>query len=266
MKSNTEPVRMFLSLTSYAKLSHVLAVLKAKTEQLDHCFVICHDKDETDSHCHIVMKLKKVRKASQIRAWFQKCLDCKDEIANTFSEYTHNCDGMVSYLTHKNQKEKHQYNESDIIVLAGSITDYVALQTEEEEARYKADTKASEHLALREAMADDIETMLDDIVNKVSHREMARRYGRDFIKNYRSYRDYALMVCVEETGELPDHLVCDPLQNLINKKCREASEYGVDRTVSALSALYSRAMQECGLTEALQNQIGKKIEKYIKGD
>lgn len=256
-----------ISLVTYAKPEQVAKILLEKSSQLQYAETAYHDKDtDKDPHSHINLWLVNPRDPQDLRKWFKACADHKDEIANTFVEPTHNAEGAHEYLTHKNQEGKYQYADEVIKVLAGKTEEYLESVTDEEEVRNRSQERARDREALREAQADDVEAQLQAIIDGTSHREMARRYGRDYIKNHKAYKEYALLMVVEETGELPDHLVCDPLQNLINKKCREATDYCTERTVSVLSALYGRAMQECGLADAIQNQVAKKIEKYLKGD
>ena len=76
------------------------------------------------------------------------------------------------YLTHKDNPEKVQYNDEDI------RSDNKTFWGEEEK--------------------EDTIQMLEDIINKVSYRDMARKYGKDFIKNFESYRYYAELMKFEE--------------------------------------------------------------------
>lgn len=265
-KKNNRPLwdkkTRFPSLMTYADEQQIRFVLNQKSDQLLFAEFIAHDKDDKAPHYHVVLELKKPRYISEIISWFKACVDSKGRLVNTMGEATKSTEDIDDYLTHKNDLTKHQYTACDIRVLIGSRDEY---RTHETEYQAVENAEAAKAFA-KEAYADDVESQLQAIIDGTSHREMARRYGRDYIKNHKAYKEYALLMVVEETGELPEHLVCDPLQNLINKKCRESTEYGTERTVSALTSLYGRAMTECGLTDAIQTQVAKKIEKYIKGE
>lgn len=252
----------FPSLITYADEKQIVKVLNEKSDQLLFAEYIDHNKDNNVAHRHIVLELKAPRYISDVIAWFKGCLDSDNKPVNTRGEVTRSTEDIDDYLTHANDDTKYQYKECDIKVSIGTRDEYRTHVTEIQAIENSKALKSFEN----EARADDVETQLQAIIDGTPHREMARRYGRDYIKNHKSYKEYALLMVVEETGELPEHLICDPLQNLINKKVREANDYGVERTSTALTHLYSRAMDECGLSDAIQTQIAKKIEKYIKGD
>lgn len=82
---------------------------------------------------------------------------------------------MYRYLSHKDDLDKYQYDDSDI------ISDDSSFWT-----------------AIRSDSQDDINQLIDDLINRKSYREMAIKYGRDFIKNYQNYFHYARMVEAQE--------------------------------------------------------------------
>lgn len=47
-------------------------------------------------------------------------------------------------------------------------------------------------------------------MKKTNRREMARKYGRDYMKNYRAYEEFARMLEYEELRELEKSLVGVP--------------------------------------------------------
>lgn len=48
--------------------------------------------------------------------------------------------------------------------------------------------------------------IIADLLAGTSLREMARKYGRDYMKHYREYVEAAIEVCKQEGREVPEHL------------------------------------------------------------
>lgn len=254
----------FHHLTTYAPTEQVKQVLTGKSEQLVFAECILHDKDVKEDgspkepHVHVLIELKSPRYLTDVCKWFKKCLDNAGRTVTTRSiEISPTTQDADDYLTHKGELTKHQYADEDVKVLVGSRDDF-------------RDSKIDKHHDAAEGdennKADEVENLLQDVVDKVPLRQMARRYGRDFIKNYNAYRNYALQIVAEETGELPDHLVNDPLNEMINRKCRESSEITVHRTVGVVVDVFRDAMLERlgeGVAESIFEIAQQKM--YKKG-
>ena len=86
---------------------------------------------------------------------------------------------MYKYLTHDQQTDKQLYDKSAV----------------------KCDD-----ISFWENVGDDeqniTDSLIDDILNGLSLRVLARRYGRDFMKNWKFYVAYANLVREQENGGL----------------------------------------------------------------
>lgn len=197
MKESSSATK-FVSLITYAKPEDVERILAEKAEQMEHAFWIPHDKDEAAPHIHVVVGLVNSRKPNEVSNWFKKCVNDEGVAQNTLAEPVISCEDIVEYLTHEDeksvQKGKHQYTQEDIRVSRGTIE---AFRKEKTEFQRHAEAKAKQ-----EAKEDECEQLLDDIIEGVSCRTMARKYGRDFMKNHKAYREYAAMVVLEESGDI----------------------------------------------------------------
>lgn len=197
MKESSSATK-FVSLITYAKAEDVERILAEKSEMLTYAFWIPHDKDEAEPHIHIVVGLVNSRKPNEVSNWFKKCVNDEGVAQNTLAEPVISCDDIVEYLTHSDeksvQKGKHQYTAEDIRVSRGTLE---AFREEKTDLQRHAEAKAK-----KEAKEDECEQLLDDIIAGTSCRTMARRYGRDFMKNHKAYREYAAMVVLEEEGDL----------------------------------------------------------------
>lgn len=252
----------FHHLTTYAPPEQVKRVLTSKSEQLVFAEYILHDKDVKEDgslkepHVHILIELKSPRYLTDVCKWFKNCLDNVGRTVTTRSiEISPTTQDADDYLTHKKEPSKHQYIDEDIIVLSGSREAFRNSKIDKHNNTAEGDENSK---------ADEVENLLQDVVDKVPLRQMARRYGRDFIKNYNAYRNYALQMVAEETGELPEHLINDPLNEMINRKCRETSEITVHRAVGVVVDVFRDAMLE-RLGEGVAESIFVSASKMMHG-
>lgn len=144
---------------------------------------IKHDKDEElsgklrDTHFHIVATFTQPKSFKWVR----------NQVVSTQNTFSEAIKGEISdvldYFTHKGIAEKYHYDENDIVY---SDRDYWKRRVnngEDEESK-------------NEAFMDDL------LASNFSAEAMGRKYGRDFIKNYRSYKDFREMVlCEREHNE-----------------------------------------------------------------
>lgn len=131
---------------------------------------ILHDKDGGEPHYHIIAVFKNARTEDGIRATIPSTQQSRIEIVKNGIE------ACYRYLTHEDNPEKYHYSKDEIISNGNG---------------YFEDNKAENETA---------EQMLDDILQGLSLRELARRYGRDFMKNWRKYTQFAYNVMLQEDG------------------------------------------------------------------
>lgn len=110
-------------------------------------------------------------------------------------------EACVDYLTHKNNPEKRQYSLDE--VTSFNIDDLIG-STELTIEKSQSGSKASQF---------EMSAFLDDLVlyyqKRVSSREMAVRYGRDFIKNCERYRAFGQMMDIEEKAKNASELLAN---------------------------------------------------------
>lgn len=189
---------------TYATEEQLARVMQEHDRMVNVCAYITHDRDKNEdgsakvTHIHANVLLDRSRELSGTESWFKGLVDEKGKPIQTVVMPCKDTIGSDDYLTHNTAEAKadgkFQYVDEDIKVLKGSRDDWRAFKTDwmrKHDARVK-----------KEADADEVEQLLQDIVDGVSSREMARRYGRDYVKNVKAYRSYAGAMLFEETGDL----------------------------------------------------------------
>lgn len=180
-------------LVSYLPHDALQNILDTKLKQIDKYAYILHDKDVYDKdvvndvgdvlhhvgdvkapHTHIYLKLFESRDSGEIQRWFTKEIDGVRQ--NCFLERVHNRIGCIAYLTHRTKQSQHKY-------------------------QYDLDLIKSFNLDGTELDGDCVDNSLDiieDILNHVPLREMVRRYGKQFIYQYKAYTEMAFNIRKEE--------------------------------------------------------------------
>lgn len=168
-----------IAIMTYAPIAQVKTILEKKRGAYTAFALIQHDKDKAPKHCHIFIKFNCERRGTDILKWFDLCCDENGEIVNTRFEQVHSEKGLLDYLTHSNTPEKHPYEEKEIIY---------------------SDENAREEL-LKECVVDNGYGALEDMLTGVKLKEIARKWGRDFIRYYTAYKLLANDIRLEESDE-----------------------------------------------------------------
>lgn len=150
------------SLVVYGNEEDVLKVCRVS----QHYAYILHDKEEKEMHWHLLCTFKVWKSLASIKSII-------DNGQNVLGEEIHDKQAAFRYLTHKDNPEKYQYDEELI----------------------KSDDKGF----WRGEEQGDVVELIDDIIEGMSFRDMAIKYGKDFVKNYRAYAHYAALVEAQET-------------------------------------------------------------------
>ena len=132
---------------------------------LDDKNEILHKKGDLKvPHFHIYLKLKSSRDSEEIKRWFmpKDLIDDNGLPYNCLSQKVKSSVACIDYLTHKNEPDKYQYSENDII-------------------SYNIDS------VLENECIDNSIDIVEDMLSGFSTRELVKRYGRDFIYHYSSY-------------------------------------------------------------------------------
>ena len=160
-ETNLKGVRDYnWGLVSYASIEELQPLLNFAT----YYAYILHDKDLCkNNHYHILLYFKREISWKQLND-FIDCYVASNQ--NTFKKPIKNKKGAFDYLTHKNNTDKYQYNESDII--SNKISHFSMIKEEK-----------------------NIIELIDDIINGLSYRELIKKWGRDFVINEEKYRNCA---------------------------------------------------------------------------
>ena len=177
------------SIVSYASEEEIRRLL----DQAKAWAYIKHDKDTNENgllretHFHIIATFDRAKSFKQVRE-----MVCSKQ--NTFTEAIKGEIGdVLDYFTHKGIAEKYHYDEADIVYSDRNYWKRRINNGEDEEDK-------------NEAFMDDL------LARDFSAEKMGRKYGRDFIKNYRHYVDFrniALHERMEELRQGMDGIPCD---------------------------------------------------------
>lgn len=159
------------SLVTYAQPNEFERLLKSAK----HWAWIYHDKDDKEPHYHIYVSFATKKSGNQL-------LSLIDGNSNTFYEgLKGTAQDLIIYFTHENQQNKYQYDNENI---------------------HYDNTGYWEKGEAKEAKEDANEEFLNDLICQKPRREMARKYGRDYMKNYRAYEEFARMIITTEIYQL----------------------------------------------------------------
>ena len=161
----------FFSLVSYLSESEFLPILQDNLRIRNYIYIY-HDKDNCESHYHICLNTFNAHTVTAVCKWF------KISDKNTFSEEIRSSN-IFGYLTHNlpKYKDKYQYSESELC------------SNDIEFWRRFCPT------------ADIAQSIIADLLEGKSLREMLSLYGREFVINYNKYRYFASLVSSEICSE-----------------------------------------------------------------
>lgn len=158
-----------ISIITYAKEKQLELVLKNHQSAISAYAWIKHDKDNKEPHIHLYMRFNSDRRPTDVQKWFENCTDEKDEPANTLWQKVKCPNGLIAYLTHSNEPNKYQYPETEV--------------------HYSSEEAKNE--LLEEFNEDNGFDALQQMLDNVPLRDIARKHGRDFIRYYNSYKQLA---------------------------------------------------------------------------
>lgn len=224
----------FMSLITYCSPEQIQEVLDKNQEAIDGAGFIIHDKDVKEDgtpkevHAHVVLVLHRSRRIRDIIAWFKGYTDSKGGHINTRCQKLTSVESMHDYFLHVTEESKedgkYQYAEEDI-KYSPDIPSPWSFQTDYDKHHGKDGKDVKE---------DENESFLQDIIDGVPMREMARRYGRDYMKNFKAYREFALNVMVQEGTitidqlmESGDSVISDEMLNRVRTSTETGYRKGV---------------------------------------
>lgn len=133
---------------------------------------VLENGDKKPVHTHLLVVMKNACTLSAVRRKFT--IDGENCLAQPLGDKV----ACFRYLTHTDNPEKYQYS-SDVVVSSG---DYWL--DEEQQCDEKNEALLS---------------MLDELRGKHNLRDMVRKYGRDFVLHYQSYKMFAEALDYEES-------------------------------------------------------------------
>lgn len=162
-----------VSLISYAPTQFIESVLKSHISSLKAYSFCFHDRDiDKKPHTHILICSKYAMYLQTFINWFRYIND-NGQIENTLGEKCIDIHSSFEYLIHENNPEKFQYSFEDRV-------------TYREDVFYITEKVDKSILALQ------------DILAGCSIREIALKYGRDFIFHYSHFRQLVLDIEQQE--------------------------------------------------------------------
>lgn len=220
------------SIVSYADLSELSPLLSS----CRHYVYILHDKDVNEDsslrspHFHILCTFTQNKSFNSVASLVVSS-------QNTFVQQLQDVGGAFTYLTHQNNPEKFQYNADDLV---SDNLDYWLDKIPEYE------NKSSKN----DEFVDDLLSDNFDVV------AMARKYGRDFIKNLNRYESFRFRVKDCSTRSLDDEKVKAAIDNwrLHTHDVRLNTAFDNNEIVASYKRGYSKAVDEVlDLFELLNN-------------
>ena len=155
------------SLVTYASVAEFAPLLN----QCEHYAYIYHDKDGVEPHYHILCVFKNPRALKGIQ-------DTIKSDQNTLGEpVKSSLEEMYKYLTHERETDKVLHPKESVV--CDSVSFWETLTAEE---------------------GSITDSLIDDILQGLPLRLLARRYGRDYMRNYKAYIAFAQLVDAQEHG------------------------------------------------------------------
>lgn len=225
------------SVITYASIDELRPVLMS----VKHYCYIEHNKDNNEPHKHLLLAYVHDKSANALLKELKGL-----SLQNSFVEPIKKGSAMLEYLTHTNQPNKYQYSETDIVY--DSKEYWLDIFVDEHE---KMLALAEEKKQQEEAKALSEREFIDDLIeSRLSHKEMAYKYGRDYIRNCRSYLEFKRLVEAEE----------EEARNTALKQQIEEMEY----ELSTANTVYHMDMTSADEQFYIEKLYLKGIEKSMK--
>lgn len=171
------PRRRNFALISYVSESELKDTLNSHSDDIKHFAYIKHDKDIEDNkpvtpHWHIILHFFNPHLMSAVKSWFRQF-----STQNTLVQEVKDLGALVEYLTHEDNPEKYHYPKDDI-------------KTDDRDWLFSCDDDTSSSYEI-----------LNSILLGLSYRELAKKYGREFIINHEKYINLAGRIELQESNK-----------------------------------------------------------------
>lgn len=151
----------------YLPLNRLEEILQTNIALIDSYAYMYHDKDikedgtPKEPHTHLVISFLQPRSIQNVRSMFSVTID--NEHYNCLDAFTNNKILSLQYLTHKNDKDKYQYNAEEVVFYN---MDYLDIHSQDAE------------------IGDSLQNALYDLMSGKSYIYCVKKYGRDYIINH----------------------------------------------------------------------------------
>lgn len=173
---------------SYMTEEELIQFLDHYKNDINHYAYALHDKDDNETHFHVVLLWYNNMTLSALRKRFAKFSK-----QNTLAQPLLSKSGSFDYLTHSDEESKKEgkflYDNSIIKCDNQDFWNY---------AIYEEDTEEDRTIQI-------IADMFAGVPLSVMH----KRYGRDFVLNYAKYKEFMIAVKNEERQNIRPKLVDD---------------------------------------------------------
>lgn len=157
------------AIVSYARLEELMPLFN----QANHYCYILHDKDKTDVHYHIIATFPIQKSINAVRKM-------PASVSNTFSQPLDDVNKLLDYFTHKDEEGKAEYDASGIV--------------------YDDLSYWQKRMSSGDVDVPSNDMFVDDLLaSTVTIEFMSRKYGRDFMKNYKTYMSLRKVINTERT-------------------------------------------------------------------
>lgn len=177
--------------------------------KIRHYAYIHHDKDDNEPHTHYVINTVKEQTVDTVRGWMYRFAMSNGCNQNTLGKILGNAEAMSRYLTHSDEKSikagKYQYDPAEV------VTDSVKW----------FEDKTAPRDGYREIKLDRTLDIIEAIIRGDSYRDMIKRFGRDFVINYRHYQTMATLL-LEEEGDVDPYATTNDESNAVCEKTASA--------------------------------------------
>lgn len=196
-----------------------------------------------EAHWHILLKTYDDHSANAVRKWFYRfrITETKeingvtqDVLVNTLNRLADSPGACRDYLTHRNNPEKYQYSEKDVI-------------------EYRNGWEIFNHAS---RCNDDVILIMDRMLQGESYRQLCREYGKDFLYHLKAFEYCANKIRSQEDHSYNYVGFVDEALNSNNKKLQDRIDWSAANDAAQVINVFQTFMREVNTlyTEAQKKQ------------
>lgn len=151
--------------------------IEKRLKFINHYVAIYHDLDGVMPHYHLAVNLSDSWEEKRVRDFFRSS-DSSNCLSIDQDEKYKNRFHIVPYFLHRNEPEKTQYNDEDLI--SNDLSYYLE--------------KSNDDFDKRRQLIEDFIGYVNNIDGCLSRRDLYIKYGRDVLINFDKYTEFAHLV------------------------------------------------------------------------